>query len=209
MNRQVRKLETAEAARAGAVLGRALLDEPALVAAMPEDAERSRFCPRLFTVNLRHACLHGEALAVGDGDGKIAAAAYWIRRPDPAMSARDAARIGATALTEEWGAVLARLGAIEGDAAATLASVPPPWRYLGAIGVDPERRGEGLGTALLERVLADADAAGEPVALVTGREANLPFYERAGMILAAAGTSSDGGVPFWTFRTPVSARPRS
>lgn len=55
-----------------------------------------------------------------------------------------------------------------------------PFSYLWFIGVDPEVRGQGHGTELLQRVIAESVAVSRPVYLETSATANLPWYTRAG-----------------------------
>jgi ribosomal protein S18 acetylase RimI-like enzyme len=55
----------------------------------------------------------------------------------------------------------------------------PHW-YLWAIGVDPRRQGQGLGSALLKHTLATCDARGEVAYLESSTPKNVPLYERHG-----------------------------
>jgi ribosomal protein S18 acetylase RimI-like enzyme len=57
---------------------------------------------------------------------------------------------------------------------------PRPHYYLSALGVEPERQGEGIGTALMTPVLALADAQGTEAYLETATARNVLLYERAG-----------------------------
>lgn len=52
--------------------------------------------------------------------------------------------------------------------------------YLSILGLHPTRQGGGLGAALLEPVLKDADHAGKASYLTTFSAGNIPFYERQG-----------------------------
>lgn len=56
--------------------------------------------------------------------------------------------------------------------------VPEPHFYLSALGVDPERQGEGIGSALLQPVLDRCDRAGIPAYLETAVARNVLLYER-------------------------------
>ncbi len=58
------------------------------------------------------------------------------------------------------------------------AHVPVPHYYLSAIGVEPERQGEGIGTALMQPGLDRADADGVPAYLETATARNVLLYER-------------------------------
>lgn len=79
--------------------------------------------------------------------------------------------------------------------------VPAPHWYLFAIGVEPPRQGEGIGGALLEPVLARADAIGLSCYLETQTERNVKFYEKHGFTVASVGEPR--GLRIWTMlRSP-------
>ncbi|CAM5387282.1 Acetyltransferase OS=Streptomyces glaucescens OX=1907 GN=SGLAU_22610 PE=4 SV=1 [Streptomyces glaucescens] len=56
---------------------------------------------------------------------------------------------------------------------------PRPW-YLWMIGVTPDRRGEGLGTALMMPVLDDCDREGRLAYLEAEQRRQRRLYERLG-----------------------------
>lgn len=56
--------------------------------------------------------------------------------------------------------------------------VPSPHFYLSALGVEPARQGEGIGTALVQPVLDQCDRAGTPAYLETAVARNVLLYER-------------------------------
>lgn len=58
--------------------------------------------------------------------------------------------------------------------------VPAPHWYLSALGVDPERQREGIGSSLLSLVLERADAEGMPAYLEAATARNVLLYERHG-----------------------------
>lgn len=58
--------------------------------------------------------------------------------------------------------------------------VPEPHFYLSALGVEPDRQGEGIGTALMRPVLRTADAARSVAYLETATGRNVLLYERVG-----------------------------
>ena len=55
-----------------------------------------------------------------------------------------------------------------------------PHQYLAVIGTDPDHQGRGVGTALLEPVLAHCDEAGLPAYLESSKASNVPYYARFG-----------------------------
>lgn len=67
----------------------------------------------------------------------------------------------------------------------------PHW-YLAMIGVDPSRRGQGLGSALLKATLVQVDEQGLPAYLESSNPANLPLYERHGFELQGEIRRGDG-----------------
>jgi GNAT superfamily N-acetyltransferase len=74
--------------------------------------------------------------------------------------------------------------------------------YLAAVGVDPSRQGQGIGSALLQPMLARADSDGLPCYLETLAERNLPLYERHGFHVAASGEIPGGGPMAWAMVRP-------
>ncbi|MGH2445419.1 MAG: GNAT family N-acetyltransferase [Candidatus Limnocylindria bacterium] len=58
--------------------------------------------------------------------------------------------------------------------------VPQPHFYLSALGVDPGRQGEGIGTALMRPVLDRCDTDRIPAYLETATGRNVLLYERVG-----------------------------
>jgi ribosomal protein S18 acetylase RimI-like enzyme len=58
--------------------------------------------------------------------------------------------------------------------------VPTPHFYLSALGVEPERQGEGIGTALMRPVLERADREEVAAYLETATARNVLLYERQG-----------------------------
>jgi len=57
---------------------------------------------------------------------------------------------------------------------------PGPHFYLSALGVEPHRQGEGVGTALVQPILERATASGVPAYLETATARNVLLYERLG-----------------------------
>lgn len=59
----------------------------------------------------------------------------------------------------------------------------PHW-YLVALGVDPVKQGQGIGSQLIQPVLAHADQADAPCYLETYVQRNVRFYQKHGFIVA-------------------------
>ncbi len=77
-----------------------------------------------------------------------------------------------------------------------------PHYYLGVIGVDPARQGQGIGRELLAAfcALSDADGLSGGVYLETANPANVRFYERAGFEETARGAL--GSQTLWCMFRP-------
>jgi GNAT superfamily N-acetyltransferase len=76
-----------------------------------------------------------------------------------------------------------------------------PHFYVPYVGVAPEAQGAGLGTRLLGKTLARADAEGLPTYLEATSERNATLYERLGFVHLGAFTVL-GSPPLWPMRRP-------
>jgi len=72
----------------------------------------------------------------------------------------------------------------------------PHW-YLFAIGVDPEKQGRGIGSALLRGVLDRCDARGEAAYLEASTESNARLYERHGFAVTEELRMAADAPPVW------------
>ena len=162
-NHAIWQLGEFDAEAAGTVLGCAFQDYGLFYIVQADAAQRAEMTRALFVANVRHACRYGEAWASGPAPGEIRGVISWVDRPEPELSEAEAAEIGFAALGERWGPILERLSAMEHAAIGPLVEISPPWRYLAVVGVDPEHQGQGYGTVLVTRVVADARAARDPM----------------------------------------------
>jgi GNAT superfamily N-acetyltransferase len=194
------RLTAADAEPAGHLLTRAFIDEPLFVAALPDCGQRARLCPPLFTANIRYAVHYGEAWAAGTTRGEMLGVLYWLAMPEATLTPEVSRSFGFEVITADWGGALETIVAVENQGIAAIPNLPAHWRYLQMVGVEPACQGRGVGSALLRHVVADA--AGLPLCLVTDRSQNVPLYNRTGFVLVAQGTTADGAVPWWSFRTP-------
>jgi GNAT superfamily N-acetyltransferase len=94
--------------------------------------------------------------------------------------------------------------AIYNDAVAAHSPAQPHW-YLGVLATHPERRREGLATAVLAPVLDEADRAGIACCLETSTAENRRFYERRGFTVTADILVPGGPPTWWLQRAPATA----
>ena len=82
---------------------------------------------------------------------------------------------------------------------------PEPHWYLMALGTDPDRHGQGLGSALVRDGLRLADRDGTVTYLETETESNVRFYRHLGFEVVEELTLEHLGVPIWLMLRPPEA----
>jgi len=88
------------------------------------------------------------------------------------------------------------------------ALMPDPHWYLSAIGVDPGRQGEGLGSTLVRSGIHRADADHTSIYLETQTEGNVGFYQYLGFEVLEQITAAGLDLPLWLMRRPPSPNSR-
>lgn len=74
--------------------------------------------------------------------------------------------------------------------------------YLFALGVEPQFQGEGLGSALLEPILKEADTKKQSCYLETAKEKNIAFYQKHAFHVVNKAFLPKEGPQFWTMARP-------
>lgn len=175
--------------RIGAVLGAAFEDDPVMAWVFADgkrpaiEAMFTFLAPEVY-VPLGATHVHGDS---GDGgDGVI----VWTPPSPPDWPEDRGARFVA-ALAAASPQDIARLGVL-----ATLMGEnhpPQPHWYLSVVGCAPERRGNGIGSRLLEATLPVVDDAHLPAYLESSNERNVPLYERFGFRVTSVVDLAEGG----------------
>lgn len=93
------------------------------------------------------------------------------------------------------------LRGLRADATMKRAHFHGPHIYLWQLAVDPPAQRSGVGRALLERVLADADDAALPVYLETANPENVPYYHGFGF-RETGRERLPRGAPLWLMLRP-------
>jgi GNAT superfamily N-acetyltransferase len=119
------------------------------------------------------------------------AATLWIPPGRPELAGPESARIGLL-FHELLGADLGRGDALM-ERFATARPGGPDHYYLSLFGTRPDRRGRGIGMALLAADLARIDEDGEPAYLESTNAANLERYRSVGFVDHGGFTLPDGG----------------
>jgi GNAT superfamily N-acetyltransferase len=170
-----------------ALLGRAFDDDPMLV--WPFGPDRADLVTAFFASFDVELAKRGWLWEAGDGDGVAA----WIP-PGSDAEMLDIDRAMRSMLEDSE----ARHGELW-DWIGSNFPDEPTW-YLDHIAVDAERRGSGIGTALIEHGLAFARRDGVPAFLETGRPGNVPYYERRGFTTYFDEDAPNGGPHIWFMR---------
>jgi ribosomal protein S18 acetylase RimI-like enzyme len=196
---EIRTASIHDLARIALALARAFQDDPVFRWCLPDRDRRREVLPGVFTVFAGAYQRHGHAYRTADGTG----AALWVP-PGVAPVDDDEADAFGAALEEVLGP----------DAARTLTVSElldenhphdPVW-YLNFMGVEPTGQGRGIGSALLEHVLVDADRNGEPAYLDATSMHNRRLYERHGFVTTRELRLPDGP-PMWPMWREPSAPP--
>ena len=189
--------------RAGAlVLSRAFFDDPFYCFTIPDVKRRKRILPWLFERIIRYAQCYGKVLTTPALEG----VAVWLGPAYPAIRLVGALRTELALLPlhlrpREWLYSL-RLSELA-DRLHRRAAQGAHW-YLLSLGVEPGQKGKGVGQALLQPLLAQADREKAFCYLDTNNMENLRFYERFGFAVVSQGHAIPGGPHTWGMRRQAS-----
>jgi GNAT superfamily N-acetyltransferase len=183
-------------------MARAFDDDPWFRWLLPDPPRRYRALRRFFAATVTDCRAHGR-VDIAEDDGLLVAAAAWLPpKAYPPSAARQA---------RQTLAVVASVPAFPTRAAIgmrvlTLLQKKHPkeehW-YLALLGTDPSRWRRGIGSRLLEPVLARADGDGLPCYLETQAERNLAFYGKHGFDVTEELRVPGCPLPLWTMWRPT------
>jgi GNAT superfamily N-acetyltransferase len=171
----VRRATEADVHAAVRTLTRAFEDYPMTRLGLDPDGYLDRLTQyhRIFLTGI--GLPHGRVWVTDD----VSAVAVWTTPATPP----DVFAPHAAELTKLAGS-RAALAAECGQAMGIFRPRDPVW-LLALVGVDPDRRHQGLGRAVIAPGLAAADAEHSPAFLETQEPANLTFYESLGFVVTA------------------------
>lgn len=174
---EIREARRQDMRAVGRVLAAAFFDSPITEWILPAKLKRPIALRAFYGSGARDALRHGRVW-VADDCGEIVGAAVWLPPGAYPPSASRDLRAVIPILALSPFAPISLVRSLRYQAAVTRAHTKDEHWYLVSIGVEPSRRGSGLGTALLAPGLAAASADGRPCYLETEKERNLPFYGR-------------------------------
>ena len=192
------RLAEGQVMASGAVLARAMANDPVFTYILSDPVEREHLMPPFMTALTRYGLLVGEVYATA---GPVEASAIWLP-PSSIQTEEQRDRAGLTAVVSAFSdGARARRDTVfqDHDRVRGAAQFVPHW-YLVLIGVDPARQGLGLGSLLLRAGLSRVDQDGVECQLFTEQPRNVPIYQRYGFEIAVEGDLPDGGPRFWFMR---------
>lgn len=217
------RLETEQFRAARAALAAAFFDYEVMVYAAPDAGRRAA---AVYGAFVRDALRFGEVFAAGDGPadrvraangiaeadrvgiadgtGATNGVACWLPPRRTTITLVRQARAGMWELPWRFGVRgFSRLLAYDAIAARLhhAYAAGPHW-YLSALGVEPQRQGQGLGGALMQPILARADAQGLPCYLETHRPGNVQLYQRHGFQICCHTEEPGHPVLVWAMLRP-------
>jgi len=186
----IRKASAGDAPRIGTTLGRAFFDDPVFRWTFPDAGRRAAALPAFFSLFAETLQRHDENHLTSDGTG----AALWVP-PGRAPVAEEHAEAFGQRLEEIAGTDAERTFAIS----ELIEEHHPsePCYFLQFIGVDPDCRGRGIGSALLAHVIERCDREGVLACLDATSPRNRRFYECHGFRVNAE-YALPGGPPLWS-----------
>jgi ribosomal protein S18 acetylase RimI-like enzyme len=196
---QPTRMARAQINDSAAVLARAFFDDPLTRWVTPDDAKRAKDLPWFF----RKAAVLGDRwVEVYTTGATVEGNAIWLKPGETKVSLRKMARTGMLMAPIALGlsAFLRFMKIMNTFEHLHDRDVPEPHWYLMVLGVDPPRQGQGVGGALLQPILARADADRLPCYLETQKSINVPFYQRHGFEIVVEDDIPGGGPHYWTMK---------
>lgn len=201
-------LPAKEYALAGAVLGRAFQADPVWRATFSDPDTRPELLAAMFTALTKAT---GAARGLAEATPDIDGVALWLPPGKdigfwPMVKSGFALpRFVMSLPAPDRKRMMAVLRQLEERKKALM---PDPHWYLSAIGVDPKRQGEGLGSTLVRSGLHRAEADHTPIYLETQTAGNVGFYQYLGFEVLEQITAAGLNLPLWLMRHPPSANDR-
>jgi ribosomal protein S18 acetylase RimI-like enzyme len=201
----VQRLDARHATAAGATLGAAFFDDPLVRLIAPDETRRRRAGPWYLGMVVQYGLRWGEVWGTGDAS----AAAVWLPPASADMRLGRMLQLGLARIPFSLGLSGSRrlLRALSATEPFHKTVRGPHW-YLVAVGTRAERRGQGLGSALVDVGASRADAAGVPCYLETATPSNIDFYARRGFEVIGQ-TRIEGCTLTGMMREPKLARAES
>jgi GNAT superfamily N-acetyltransferase len=197
------RLSEGDAAVAADVLTSAFLADPFFVYAIPDDDRRLALLPPFFAACVRYGIRYGEAIGAGRRARTLEGVAWWYTYPEAYFNHERTAAVGFGSVAELLGEGSDRITAFSGFVDRLVEpKLPEPRMNLDQLGVLPNARGLGIGSALLRQAIECARADNHSIALWTVTGNALRLYEQLGFGIVASGLYGNEAVQWWALHRP-------
>jgi GNAT superfamily N-acetyltransferase len=202
------KLGAEDVPAAAALMTRAFQGDTFFCTSIPDDYVRRVHLPPFFEACLRYGVRYGHVYGAGRSDGVPEGVAWWYRFPDAHYDHERTMAVGFDKVDLLLGEGSRQIETISRGIDAEMERTFPKSRLnLDQIGVDPSSQGNGIGTALVERILADARRLELPVALWTDAQSSVDFYARLGFDVKLSGSKPEYAISWWALLHPYGQGP--
>lgn len=182
--------------QAAEVLARAFHTDPLWQYILPDEARRATLLLSSFRLFVRYSLRYGVCYTTANRAG----AACWLPpgNTTPTLGRLLRVAIHGAPLTFGWSALRRYIPIDRYSGALHKQYAPGPHWYLWGLGVDPLYQGQGLGSLLIQPILARADADHSPCYLETMNERNVPFYQKRGFQVMSEGNAPGTALRVWS-----------
>jgi GNAT superfamily N-acetyltransferase len=205
VERSVVPLSESQIPGASRLLGRAFQNDSLAAYMFPDPGEKKELLPIHFEAIVRYGFLAEKAWTTAGNEGVV------ICQP-PGHVEMDAEAMAKSGIMN----LGARVGQGAADRFENVTKHMEPLRfrdagsrhwYVMVLGVDPSKKGTGVGSTLLKHVSSLADLEQVPTYLETGQPENVLFYRNNGFTVVVADIEPASGLRFWTLKREPRPKP--
>ena len=181
---------------AAAIQARAFFDDPLFEFIFPDERDRRARLAWVMRMGVGYGRRFGR---VDTTAGTMLGHAVWLPPGETHVAGDRLTEAGFVEPERHMGEeALARFGAfMEQVSPIHERLMPEPHWYLMILGVDPAYQGQGVGSALIQSMLARADAEEHRCYLETVKARNVPFYQKHGFDVLEETDVPGGGPHVW------------
>ena len=180
------------------MLGRAFFADPLFTYIYPDEDERRNRLSDDVAFLARYGHRFGDVIVTPEETG----CAIWLPPGETALLPERAAQIStpfpapplSDAARARWNHFTGTIDHLHHQL------MPAPHWYLVVLGVEPAYQGQGIGSAVLAPIVAQADQAGQPCYLETVQVKNLSFYQNHGFAVIREVDLPGAGRHIWLLR---------
>jgi len=194
-NIQVVELAPEQYRQAWDVLARAFFDYPFMTYIQPDPVKRKKILPWYLGFTIRIGRKYGKMLTTPEMKGVV----VWLPPKHCWVSIAEFIVVGMLETPFRLGLATCKRILANDNFIEEIRKTKAPEKhwYLWSIGVDPIYKNQGVGAALMEPVLMEADKNEEVCYLETHLEANLAWYQKYGFEVVFDGEIPGYSLPVW------------